>query len=363
MLTSIIQLDFDALLAPISRKESTGKNLREDSALIPLYHQLKDARMALRTMERQQIQGAEKGVRPDWSLVYNRCIDILCTKSKDLEVTAWLIEALLREQGFPGLCAGFGLARQLCEKFWGELYPLPDEDGLISLVAPLAGLNGETVEGSLITPIALIPLTPDSAENSIALWQYRQALELLKIANPEKRSQRIAAGYTSIEMIARAFKEIPIEVVNSQRKILQECINEFQQLTELLQQKCGEHSPPSSRILAQLNACLDCLNSVNTSTSENAAQETSTIIRTKPSSIDPMKSKIFTTDLSREQVLNSILQAAEFFRSTEPHSPVSYILERAVRWAKTPLPELLKELILDETARGQLGHLTGISFE
>src|SRR5437868_6288970 len=140
MSTSTTILDFSALLAPISRKEPAGKNLREDNTLIPLYHQLKDARTDLRTMERQQIQENEKSTRPDWSAVYEMAVKILSTQSKDLEVTAWLIEALLREQGFQGLCAGFSLTRQLCEKFWGKLYPLPDEDGLISLVAPLAGL-------------------------------------------------------------------------------------------------------------------------------------------------------------------------------------------------------------------------------
>ncbi|HVV67769.1 MAG TPA: type VI secretion system protein TssA [Gammaproteobacteria bacterium] len=363
-MSSTTLLDFTALLAPISRKEPTGKNLREDKTLIPFYHQLKDARTHLRTIERQQIQGNEKSTRPDWSSVYDMAINILSTQSKDLEVTAWLIEALLREQGFPGLLAGFSLARQLCEKFWGKLYPLPDEDGLISLVAPLAGLNGEAVEGSLITPIALTPLTPPNSENTIALWQYRQALELLNITDPEKRSQRITAGCFSLEMIERALNANPFEFLNSQRKILQECIQEFQQLMKVLQEKCGEYAPPSSRILAQLNACLDCLNCVNVSTSENikTAISTPTVMQTATSvqSDNPQLSEI---NFSREQVLHSLLQAAEFFRTTEPHSPVSYMLERVVRWARTPLPELLKELILDEAARGQLAHLTGIRFE
>ena len=40
-------------------------------------------------------------------------------------------------------------------------------------------------------------------------------------------------------------------------------------------------------------------------------------------------------------------EIAEYFRRTEPHSPLAYALEQAVRWGRTPLPKLLEELIPD----------------
>ena len=64
---------------------------------------------------------------------------------------------------------------------------------------------------------------------------------------------------------------------------------------------------------------------------------------------------------SREDAFRSLLQVAEFFKRTEPHSPISYALEQAVRWGRMPLPDLLAELIPEEAARLQLFKLVGIS--
>ncbi len=63
---------------------------------------------------------------------------------------------------------------------------------------------------------------------------------------------------------------------------------------------------------------------------------------------------------TREEAFQSLLQIAAFFKRTEPHSPVSYALEQAVRWGKLPLPELLNELIADQGSREQLFKLVGI---
>ena len=55
---------------------------------------------------------------------------------KDLEIAAWLTEALLRDGGLAGLAAGVGLMAGLVEAFWDELYPLPDEEGMATSPGP-----------------------------------------------------------------------------------------------------------------------------------------------------------------------------------------------------------------------------------
>jgi type VI secretion system protein ImpA len=63
---------------------------------------------------------------------------------------------------------------------------------------------------------------------------------------------------------------------------------------------------------------------------------------------------------TREDAFRALLQVADFFRRTEPHSPVSYALEQAVRWGRMPLPELFGELISDEAIRTELFRRIGI---
>ena len=47
----------------------------------------------------------------------------------------------------------------------------------------------------------------------------------------------------------------------------------------------------------------------------------------------------------REDAFSTLMQVADFFRRTEPQSPIPYLLEQAVRWGKMPLPELLNEML------------------
>src|SRR5205807_10415990 len=97
-----------------------------------LYHRIKDARATARAAERQLATGADGADAgpPDWNPVLQNAVKALAEQSKDLEITAYLIEALLRKHGFAGLRDGFRLAHQLIEQFWDHLYPLPDEDGV-----------------------------------------------------------------------------------------------------------------------------------------------------------------------------------------------------------------------------------------
>ena len=51
---------------------------------------------------------------------------------------------------------------------------------------------------------------------------------------------------------------------------------------------------------------------------------------------------------SREDAFKMLIKASEFFRKTEPHSPVSYMLQQTVEFGRMDLPQLLQTLIGDE---------------
>ena len=357
-------LDIAKLLTPISKKKPVGVDLRQENFANSLYYKLKDLRATARTLERQQIQGTEIITKPDWHSIYQLAVQALEAQSKDLEIVVWLIEALLREHGFAGLNDGFKLAKSLLEHYWDTLYPLPDEDGLITHLSPLAGLNGEETEGTLIVPIALVPLTQGNSVGPFALWQYQQALEIIKIADPVKRNQRLASGSITLEQITQAATETPADFFQEQLHNLQNCIGEFNALNLFLEQKAGHDAPPSSRILAQLNACIDCINSIakdNLSARQNNSANLSLPANEQHLSITIPD--INSAKITREEVLTNLLVAAAFFKKTEPHSPIPYLLERAVRWSSMPLPDLIKEIIKHEQALGDFCNLTGIVFK
>ena len=47
--------------------------------------------------------------------------------------------------------------------------------------------------------------------------------------------------------------------------------------------------------------------------------------------------------------LAQLMEIAEFFRKTEPHSPVTFLIQQAVRWAETPLDKEVRLRVRHES--------------
>ena len=54
---------------------------------------------------------------------------------------------------------------------------------------------------------------------------------------------------------------------------------------------------------------------------------------------------------TRNAMLDEIIRIAAAFRENEPNSPLSFTLEEAVRRARLPWPDLLRELMPDLAMR------------
>lgn len=363
-------LDFQSLLADIPGENPAGVDLREDYSPEAVFRVLKDARAAARAAERNVVWDDDEsgGVKADWSPVLKLAPQALSTLSKDLEITAWLIEALLRTHGFAGLRDGFRLAGGLVERYWEQVYPLPDAEGLETRLAPLTGLNGVEGDGVLIPAIGNVPITAGASAGPFHMGHYRQALDLERIEDPEKRAARIDKGVASLQTLQKVVAETPAGFYQTLRDDLSECSAEFEKLVALLEEKCGNDSsghslaPPSSNIRNALQACreaIDYLAPAAASSPEGAAGPASLPAEVTEGGVG----KLWDHVRNREDAFRALLQVAEFFKRTEPHSPVSYALEQAVRWGRMPLPELLGELVPEESVREQLFKMIGIPRE
>src|SRR5690606_36453569 len=119
---------------------TAGIDARLDPSPNSIYQQIKTARNAARSAERSSLFGEPSQEAADhWRTVFELSPDFIAHTGKDLEVACWLTEALVRRDGFRGLRTAFELLLGLIDQHWNTLYPLPDEDGLETRVAPLAG--------------------------------------------------------------------------------------------------------------------------------------------------------------------------------------------------------------------------------
>jgi type VI secretion system protein ImpA len=369
-MASLELLDFDRLLAPFPGDNPAGEALRENFSPNSTYSTIKTAREAARAAERQMVWEGDEPVGPpaDWDPVLKLGPQIIAEESKDLEVAAWLTEALIREHGFAGLRDGFRLMRELAENFWDRLYPLPDEDGVLTRVAPLAGLNGVEADGVLIKPIANVPITAPGTHRAFTLADYKRAYDLSRVSDPDKRSQRIDQGTATLEMFEQAIAATPPEFYRTLSEDLEACREEFEKLGAAMEEKCGQGSdgyslaPPSSNIRNALESAHEqVLNLARTHLASSDAESTLDAAGANALAVSgqpggAMASRVQT----REDAFRLLLQVADFFKRTEPHSPVAYALEQAVRWGKMPLPALWAELVPDDAARNQLFKLVGI---
>ena len=66
---------------------------------------------------------------------------------------------------------------------------------------------------------------------------------------------------------------------------------------------------------------------------------------------------------SRGEAYLMLKTAAAYLRSTEPHSPVSYLVERAIRWGGLQLDDLLNDIVASPEARAQILGILGLPSE
>ena len=361
-------LELDALLAPISDDAPTGSDIREHASPTSAYYTIKDARTAARAAERNGLfDDSTDGAAEHWRQVLENGPAILKDAAKDLEIASWLVEALTRRHGFAGLRDGISLLEKLVDEYWDNLYPLPDEDGIETRVAPLTGLNGEGAEGVLIAPIRNIPITEGQSVGPFTYWHYQQALDVQKLADEETRAQRAASlGFTLAE-IEKAVSETDAAFFETLRDDIEHALAGYRRLSAALDERCGTHeAPPTSNITNVLDEVLGAVNHLardrfpvptDESDSDSALEDESSAQTANTSAPGTQKAR------TREEAFRQLVDISDYFRSTEPHSPLSYMLDKAVRWGRMPLHELIGELIPDSSSRDYYASLTGVRVE
>jgi type VI secretion system protein ImpA len=364
-------LSFDELLQPIPGERPAGEDLRADLSNSTAYYQIKDSRTAARNAERQgaleaTISATEASA---WRPVLAQGLQLLRTRTKDLEIIAWTTEALARVHGFAGLRDGFQLATKIVEQFWDGVYPSPDEDGLETRVAPLTGL-ALPKQGTLITPIARIPITQGSTFPPLATWSCQQALEIERLSE-DARDDRIKQGATSMDVVRTAVRETPVSFFVTLVQDLRECLEAWRTLGAALDERCGSDSPPNTAVREALTAALDSVRLIASDvlpaeSEEEVARGAGDAPLAAPSASQPGApqaggGKSLSSIQSREDAFRALALVAKYFRTNEPHSPLSFLIERTMRWGQMPLPDLLAELIPDNGAREMYALLTGVN--
>jgi len=160
-------IDLEQLLQPISEDSPGGDNLRYTQ----VYDDIKEARRADDTLDRGEWQIELKV--SDWDEVVSLSVATLTEKSKDLQIAAWLTEALMHKHSFDGLSDGMEVLTALLETFWEELYPEIDEGDLDYRIAPL-----EFILDKMEAGIKFLSLTDETKTTPGSLFEYQESRQV-----------------------------------------------------------------------------------------------------------------------------------------------------------------------------------------
>jgi type VI secretion system protein ImpA len=358
MIPELETADFEAILAPIAGDQPTGVDLRQDFAPTSIYFRLRDARAQARDAERQaDTDGNDEGVPALWRPVATMAIGALKENSKDLEVATWLTEALVRIAGLGGLMAGASVIGGLVERHWDGLFPAPEEGDMEGRVASVAGLSGQGADGTLMQPLRKVALfrRPDGAPFSI--WQYQAALELSGITDPARRAQRIDSGVLPFEEVEKEARAAGAAHWSAQRDLSTRTLAAWKEMERAFDEKAGDASPAANRVRELLEFVLEtCARFAPANATEGATEVTTAPPVEGASAVVPASTGIS----GREQALHQLSEIAAWFKRNEPSSPIGFTLDEAVRRARLGWPELVAELVADETARHSLLTSAGI---
>jgi type VI secretion system protein ImpA len=362
-------IDLAALLAPIAGENPAGESLQYAG----LYDEVRMERRADEDFAQGEWRKSNTK-SADWNEVVRLTTEALTGQTKDLQVAAWLAEGLVKLHGFVGLRDGLKVMRGLHEQFWEQVYPEQDEDGMEARANSLAWLSSQ-----LARSIKGVPLT--SAHGGIGCsylsWIEAQEFDIPEsldgldaetVARFEELKQRaVGEGKTTSEMWRKAKNLTRRAFYEEIFALLDECRNELQSLDRVMDEKFDRETPGLGEMTKALDEVRELVEKIvkekrmlePDATSEEDGNTEGEIAdggdaegHASSGTKGPIK--------TRKDALRRLAEVSEYFRRTEPQSPVAYLVRRAIKWGEMPLEVWLEDVIKEGGVLDRLRETLGL---
>lgn len=367
-----MSLEIEPLLSPISSDQPCG----EDLSFSNEFHAIKIAK----TQDDPLLDQGDWVAEPkqaDWHFVEQKSIELLTGKSKDLRLMGWLLEAWSNLYGFEGTAKALELMHRTLNKYWTQLHPEIEEEDLDQRLGLLQGSINHLIP--LIKQVAIVNVPAFSLSDYDALL--RQKNHLLKqvesYTDDANSSQILEQFEQSLFNTSKSFQYQNYQHFSA-------ILAEWSILKNVLDTLMGLDAPSFAAIDTQLENIHTSLKKLYktdvftqpvraTQTSESSAAATITtqalsFTQHKEQEIDMNTvhpSKGFQVQpqnhlANREQAMLVLQEISDYFQANEPHSPVSYMLQKTIKWSQMPLHEWLNQVIKNENPLHNVQELLGV---
>ena len=346
-----------AALSPFSGTVPTGPDL----SFSPAFDQIAE----LRRFDDPTLDQGEwvRDIKSaDWPAVSRLCADLLSTQTKDLRLAGWMTEALSHTRGFAGMAQGLEVCAGLCETFWDALHPQPDEEAPVDepgerfeqRIGNLSWLLGQVAELAQTHPL-IVGKADGQAFG-------RRIIEAVRSRKPSEADADLEPNEAQI---ALALAQTPGDALRASLDGTQAALDALARLQAVVDAQLGVEGPNFSNARTALQ---DTQHMLGRFAKERGLLQTGVDdIASSPSADVPQAATsagaaAFTggAPAASGQALAQLRQVAEFFRRTEPHSPVAYLADKAAKWGEVPLHQWLRSVLKDQASLAQIEELLGV---
>lgn len=338
------------LLVPVSMQQACGEDLSFSGDV--------DDIVRARTQDDPSLAQGEWVAAlkdADWDFVAARCAALIESRSKDMRLAVWLAEAHAKLRDFRGLGDGFALLAGLCERYWDGMYPLPDDsDGHEQRSGNLAWLLARTPQ--------LVRHMPVSEDGAVAMADFDAARQRMSAAaqgasDPWRTPDSAEAGPGLAELDA-ARRRNTAQFNDRLLDDVRYCQASLAQLQAVVDAKLGADGPAFGAARDAILNAMDFIEPLASAVAESSVDGHAGA----GGGVAPVVIGSITTGglQGRSQALAQLRQVADYFRRTEPHSPVAYLADKAAHWGEMPLHVWLRSVVKDPGALAQVDEMLGI---
>ncbi len=378
-------IDWDKLAAPVSEEEPEGESLRYEGT----YDQIQEAR-------RRDDPNLAQGVwetrlkQADWDKVIQLGVRALETRTKDLQIAVWVLEAWVHRFGFEGVQQGLELLFRLCEGFWDTVYPKMEDGDYEARVRPFEWINEK-----LTVQLKLIPLSAPTLHDHVP-YNFADYELAGRNENQARKSQEAKDRLETDLSYARFFASCDLTPPEFYQKLVA-CVegarDRLRNLEGYLDDRCGKQSPSLLKFREVLKSVSRLLHEIlqrrglNSEASapvaaaepETPSEEDQTVTSEPvPATENPAGPDTVSDPAAgeapagpaapvpsgpirtRREAYRRLEEIADFLHQIEPHSPTPYLIRRAVAWGNMTLDQLLLEIVRDDNDLRFIYELLGI---
>jgi len=293
--------------------------------------------------------------KPDWPGVVRVAKQVLATTSKSLEVAARLTEGLVKLHGFAGLRDGLHLIHELLDQAWDRLMPALQEEGdteddlAFNLERRAAKLNwldppDDTSGSRFPITLRMVPVIV-SGKGRFSWLDWRRVQDGKEDVSKEDFDEAVA--------------NCTLETCDAILADIDASSEELNQLVGVMESRFGSVAPSLGRVRLALEEVRSLLQDILRRKRPLGAEESDTTAESGSDGAagDGAPRGPLT---SRAEVYRQLAHAAAVLQQLEPHSPIPYLIQRAVELGSLPFPQLIKQLVRDANVLNELNREFGL---